>query len=333
VALWRRDRSICVFNDATRRLLGFCEHDFRQSQSLWLERIHAQDREVFLAAWRKLQDGDRSISCQYRFFPKRQAHEIRLRELSIAYPIRESESPAVWSLYTQEARPEEEPGGVRQIRELVRGLTHEIGNSLQAISGELDLMRLAGSVSLESSSAIAYGVKQIGKIAHEIEEYLAPPPPQLRHEDPTVVLAEVIRASEKELSDHGIRMAVVLKDALPKVPLDWQFRSALKRVIDFSCALLPDGGELKIEARLQETGRDRYVELNLVNASPTYLSVEEKDVFRPFLKVNECRVGLSMAMARQILRRHFGKIVFRKEQRNQGVFSILIKVPSEAEIT
>jgi hypothetical protein len=35
-----------------------------------------------------------------------------------------------------------------------------------------------------------------------------------------------------------------------------------------------------------------------------------------------------MAVAQQILRRHFGKIVFRKEQSNRGVFSLLIRVPS-----
>jgi hypothetical protein len=37
-----------------------------------------------------------------------------------------------------------------------------------------------------------------------------------------------------------------------------------------------------------------------------------------------------MAVAQQILKRHFGKIVFRKEQSNRGVFSLLIRVPNSA---
>jgi signal transduction histidine kinase len=332
VALWSQDRSLCVLNDSSRQLLGFCEHDFRQQPSLWVDRIYPRDRDIFLGAWKKLQSGEKTISCHYRFLPKHQTQEIRLREVSFSYPIRESHTPGVWSLYTEDPKPEEEIDGMQQVRELVRGLTHEIGNSLQAISGELDLLRLAGALSQQSAKAMTHGVAQIRKVAHEIEEYLCPPPLELRAEDPGVVLTEVISDSEKELAEHGIRMTVVLRDSLPKVPLDWQFRSALKRVIEFSCALLPQGGELKIEAGLHRSGNHRYVELNLVNASPTYLSVEEKDVFRPFLKVNDCRVGLSMAMARLILRRHFGKIVFRKEQRNQGVFSILINVPSEPEV-
>jgi nitrogen-specific signal transduction histidine kinase len=62
------------------------------------------------------------------------------------------------------------------------------------------------------------------------------------------------------------------------------------------------------------------------------LDVDDKDVFRPYLIVNECRVGLTMSLARQILRHHFGKIIFHKEQRNRGVFSILIKVPADRQI-
>lgn len=213
------------------------------------------------------------------------------------------------------------------MRELLHGLTHEIGNILQAIRGELDLLRLAGALTQQSSKSIAHGFQQIRNISHEFQEYLSPPPPQLSSEDPAVVLTEVIRDSEQELADHGIQMAVMLREPLPKLPLDWQFRSALKRIIEFSCALLPQGGELRIEAGLQRIGEERFVEFNLVNASPTFLSLEEKDVFRPFLKVNDCCVGLSMALARQVLRRQLGKIAFRK-QHNRGVFSILMKVPS-----
>src|SRR5438094_177578 len=181
----------------------------------------------------------------------------------------------------------------------------------------------------QTSKSVAFGVQQIHKLTGEITEYLSPPPLQLRAEDLAVVLAEVIRISERELAEHGIRMTVVVKEPLPRLQLDGQFRSALKRVLEFSCALLPEGGELKIEAGLHWMEDDRYVELSLINASPTYLNVPLNDVFRPFLKVNDCRVGLSMAVARQILRRHFGKIAFRQEHRDRGVFSILIKVPSD----
>ncbi len=332
-ALWSRDRRFCVFNDAFRQLLGFCEHDLGQATSMWMDRIHPEDRERVATAWNKLQNGGPKISCGYRFLPKHRTQEIQLRELSFSYCLREKETPAIWSFYTEDLNvdgsADKEAGAIRKIRDLLIGLTHEIGNHLQAIRGELDLLTLSGALPQQSSKSVAFGVQQIHKLTREITEYLSPPPLQLRAEDLAVVLAEVIRISERELAEHGIRMTVVVKEPLPRLQLDGQFRSALKRVLEFSCALLPEGGELKIEAGLHWMEGDRYVELSLINASPIYLNVPSNDVFRPFLKVNDCRVGLSMAVARQILRRHFGKIAFRQEHRDRGVFSILIKVPSD----
>jgi nitrogen-specific signal transduction histidine kinase len=328
-ALWSQDRRWCVFNDLARQLLGFCEHDFGPTGSLWIEQVHPDDREICLTTWKQLQNGEPKISCQYRFLPKHRAHEVDLRESAFLYHPREIAVPVVWSFYSDHTPIEKETADTRQLRELLVGLTHEIGNSLQAISGELDLLRLMGTLPQQSSTSIAQGVQQIRKLTREISEYLAPAPQELKSEDLAVLLTEVIRASERELAEQGIHMTVVVKEPLPRLRLDGQFRSALKRVIDFSCALLPQGGELKIEAGLYWREGDQYVELSLINASPTSLSVKPNDVFRPFLKVNECRVGLSMAVAREILRRHFGKIAFHQEHRNRGVFSILIKVPSD----
>ena len=328
-ALWSRDRQWRVFNGLTRQLLGFCEHDFGPSGSLWMDRVHPDDQQGFLAAWNKLQNGEARISWQYRFLPKHKSHELRLRESALLYHPREIAAPVVLSFYSDETPVGKEGAEIRQVRELLVGVAHEIGNSLQAISGELDLLRLTGALPQQSSKAMTQGVQQIRKLASEISEYLAPAPQEVKPEDLAVLLTEVIRDSERELAEHGIHLTVVVKEPLPRLPLDWQFRSALKRVIDFSCALLPRGGELKIEAGLHWMEGDRYVELSLINASPTSLTVESNDVFRPFLKVNECRVGLSMTVAREILRRRFGKIAFHQEHRNRGVFSILIKIPAD----
>jgi nitrogen-specific signal transduction histidine kinase len=53
-------------------------------------------------------------------------------------------------------------------------------------------------------------------------------------------------------------------------------------------------------------------------------------VFGPFINVGGYRPGLSMMVAQRVLRRQSGKIVFRKEQANRGVFSVLLPVPDRA---
>ena len=42
-------------------------------------------------------------------------------------------------------------------------------------------------------------------------------------------------------------------------------------------------------------------------------------------RVNDQRVGLSMAIAQEILRRQRGHVIFRKESENRGVFTILME--------
>src|SRR5215831_11355866 len=51
VALWSLDRRSCIFNHPTRELLGFSEEEFVKNDSLWMDRIHPQDRDVFVSAW------------------------------------------------------------------------------------------------------------------------------------------------------------------------------------------------------------------------------------------------------------------------------------------
>jgi hypothetical protein len=314
-------------NEPTRELLGFSEDDFHKDSSLWLGRIHPSDRKAFVWAWQKLQAGERRVACKYRFFPKGQSHALWLNEIGTFYPGQKSNGPRVWSLYDVDPAFEQEEAGGYPLRKLLRGLTHEIGNNLQTISGELELSQWSGILSVESAETIARGITHIRTLAHEIEEYLFPPTHHPTSEDPASILTEVIQSREKEMAAHGIRTGVVLKEKLPKVPLDWQFGRALRGVIDFSRALLPQGGELNIEAGTCRQQGENYIELNIVTSSSTSLQVDEKDVFRPFSKVNGYRLGLSMAVAQQILRRHFGEIVFRKEQSNRGVFSLMIRVP------
>jgi nitrogen-specific signal transduction histidine kinase len=333
VALWTPDRSSCIFNQPARDLLGFSEADFRQNPSFWMERIHPRDRAAFIAAWQKLHAGEKKVSCKYRFLPNSRGDALWLKEVSSSSLERDGGASWVWSFYNEEAPVEDEMAGAYPLQKFLRGLTHEISNNLQTISGEVELSRWAGKLTEESADAIALGVKHLRNLAYEIEEYLFPSAHKAKSRDPASLLTEVIQSRQKEMAAHGIRAGVIVKETLPKVPLDGQFGRALTGVIDFSRALLQKGGELKVEAGTRRQEGTSYIELNIVTSSSTSLQVDEKDVFRPFSKVNGYRLGLSMAVAQQILRRHFGEIAFRKEHSNRGVFSLLIRVPESNKKT
>ncbi len=158
-------------------------------------------------------------------------------------------------------------------------------------------------------------------------EYLVPPESRSSAVNPENVLEEVIRSKENELRDQRVLIRLVCPSPLPVVRIDLtQFHRALGRVIEFSCALLNHGGKLEIQAGITQIGSEQYVELKIASISPTPIEVEEKDVFQPFLRVNRHQAGLSIPLARDILKRYQGKITFRMEKPKQGLFVILLKV-------
>jgi len=165
-ALWTLDRKECVFNDAARRLAGSDESAFRADPGLWAARLESRDRENFLAAWRRLQNGERRIVCEYRFAPQRHGRAVALRETAMLLPVSSTGAAAVLSVY--EAQSTEH--GARRWRdeETVRGLAHRMGNDLQAVRGELDLLHFAGALPEHSHAQIARAIERLHESIVEI---------------------------------------------------------------------------------------------------------------------------------------------------------------------
>jgi nitrogen-specific signal transduction histidine kinase len=171
-ALWSADRAECVFNSATKTLLGYCEDSFCANQDLWLERIDPRDREAFLSAWQTLERGECKISCHYRFTPQDHAGTIVLQETAELLPIGPMAKSAVLSLY------QTKPTAGDQLRDdaPVRGLVHHMANSLQAIRGELDLLHLTGALPERSFENITQGIERLHDLMGELEGHSGPEP-------------------------------------------------------------------------------------------------------------------------------------------------------------
>jgi signal transduction histidine kinase len=326
--LWTPGRETAIFNAAAQALFGLADIEVVPG-ALWMRRVYAQDRADFRRATERLYGGSLQERIEYRFLPAEQSEPISITELT-SLCHRGDDFLESWSIYA--LGPSVAVNGDRaRLRELLLGLNHEVSNNLQAIKGEVALLKIAEKISEQTAGAVNQGVANIKKLLMELGEYLMPAPLELNLENPALVFAEVLRESETQLREHHIKITFVLQEPLPALPLGRQFRKALAEVIQFSCALLPQGGEVNVETALLSTERGRELEIRVINASRTELGTEELDVFRPFLNINGRRIGLSMAVAREILRRHSGKIVFCREHRNRAVFSIRMQMPAAGD--
>jgi PAS domain-containing protein len=180
-ALWSADRSQCVFNSAMETLASYPEDDFCADEALWLRCIDPRDREVFLSSWKTLQKGQAKISCRYRFTPPGRL-SIDIEETAVAVLLGPTGTSAVLSLYQTKA-------GIRRARRddaAIQGLVHHMGNSLQAIRGEVDLLHLTGALPQRSFDNITRGIEQLNDLLGEIDGLPRVEPLSLVHGGPPV---------------------------------------------------------------------------------------------------------------------------------------------------
>ena len=333
IAIWSGDRRWWTVNSAATRLTGFSEQDFQRRPTLWMAQVHSQDRVNLLAAWERLRGGEKRVSCEYRFFPNKSQSEIWLRDVSASCPGLGEETGAVCSVYAHlsdfhgRKQPRSDQEKLRYpAKKLIRELTHAIQNSLQTIIGEIEFLNLPATAPSEYV-VILNKVVEIDRFLREATEYFSPVTRPFTAVNPLVVLNDLQRQVGKELADHGIRVSTVCKDTLPEVFVDQkEFRNAVRQVIDFCLVLLPNGGEVLLDAEQKIINGREFVELTVTSISENSLAYEGEDVFQPFVRVNDQSIGLSMALAQEILRRQHGKINFRKESRYRGVFTILMEI-------
>lgn len=331
-AVWSRDRGLSTLNHAAREMFGFGEQELERDPSLWIERIHPEDRDLFRAAWKKLLAGERKISCDYRFSVNAGEKDVWIRDVSVSQQNASGAVEGVTSVYVDvsdlraHGRKSRERKQLAGIGEIIGSIVHGIKNDLQIITWGLDdVMRLTGGKSSECQPLFE-GIERISRSIQELREFFSSAEPRLSRASPKTILQELVGEKETSLSRQKIHLRVRCPGAMPLVRLDWnEFRRVLGHVIEFSRLLLPKGGDLEIKIGMQEPEGKRHIELQICCVSATSLAVEEDDVFRPFLKVNGCQAGLGIALARQILGRHNGDISFHKQNPKRGLFTISLQ--------
>jgi nitrogen-specific signal transduction histidine kinase len=308
--------------------------DLKTDSSLWTQRIHPEDRARFSAAWQELVEGAPALSLDYRFAPGKGKEFIWLRELSTARRSAAGDIEWITSAYVDvtdlKAALERTQGDAlrESVAGVIAGLIHELQNDLQIVCMGLDLAQISSGARQELQSVLE-GIERIQALTHQLREYFFPAASKPSRADAGIILEEVVRHMERALKRQGIALRMEQQKSLPPVRIDlMQLRHALDRVMKFSCALLPQGGELTIGTGLRVVNGRRQVELKITSSSLAALNVDGQDVFKPFLRVNGYQVGLDLLIASEIIRRHEGKISFQSDDLSRGSFSILLEAIS-----
>jgi len=114
----------------------------------------------------------------------------------------------------------------------------------------------------------------------------------------------------------------VRREPLPMVKGDKdQLSSAFEYVFQFCGAMLKNGGNLQVEARRKEIHGEIYAELNVTSAPAASGEPGEKLELRPSAGH---RIDVGLALAREILARYRGRVIFQEESKNRGQVTVRV---------
>jgi PAS fold len=144
VSLWGHNRSFRLFNDSAKRLINYSEVDFLKHPSLWLERIHSDDRQKFCRSVETLVKGKSVARCDYRFFPGNASEPIWIREHSLSEPTQKKVPWNIVSVYTDisDLKTTHTRETKKDVVEIPRVLIHDFQNCVQKVGMELELAQM-----------------------------------------------------------------------------------------------------------------------------------------------------------------------------------------------
>jgi signal transduction histidine kinase len=214
--------------------------------------------------------------------------------------------------------------------QLATAIAHEVRNPLAVIrSAAQGLSETAPPDDAESHRACSFITAEIDRLSNVITSLLAfARPPQLapRAVDVVTLFDRALLLAGDELTGTGLRIRRDEARDLPPVRADPDLVcQVLLGLLANAAEVVPAGGEVALEAR---PAADE-VELAVADSGPGVAPELRERVFEPFFTTRPRGTGLGLAVARQIVEAHGGRIAVG--ERPGGGARFVIRLPSARE--
>lgn len=212
---------------------------------------------------------------------------------------------------------------------LAAGVAHEIGNPLNSLDIQLQLLErrlnkpslskndqqeLANSVSVARSE-----VKRLDQIITQFLKAVRPAPLECKPTDFNALILEAVEFLRNEVEDRGITVDLFPGKHLPRVSLDTdQFRQALYNVIRNSFQAMGSKGHLRIGTACD----DSHVWVSIGDTGGGIDPSRVGAIFQPYYTTKENGSGLGLHIVQRIVRAHGGEIMIQSAMGQGMLFTI-----------
>jgi len=222
--------------------------------------------------------------------------------------------------------------------EMAAGLAHEIRNSFAAVVGFANLIKKA--VSSDDDTARLIDTLKNEAIAAEVllSRFLNFARP-LDLQPEMIKVDEFVKFDKYSISppiSHNINIVYRLDDNLPPIYADSALmRQALSNLILNACEAMPEGGDVIIEARLEEKRiESRHDELliSVVDSGEGIDPEIKAKLFNPFFTTKAEGTGLGLALVKKIVIMHQGRIEVQSKPGKGTRFTIRLPYRNPDEL-
>jgi len=257
--------------------------------------------------------------------------EHRILELN-AIPSRTGTIVLVRDVTDAHARAESaiESSRTDAVRDLAAGVAHEIGNPLNALS--LNLQLLAREFRHEPDEErrerllrdISTAQNEIGRLEGIIKGFLSALRPARLNPAPGSLadpLKDTLETLKPQFEDRRIQMRLDLPSALPTVLVDRpQMEQVFFNLVKNALEAMKDGGALDIEV----SADDRDVRVLFRDNGSGMDAATLAHIFEPYRTTKEQGTGLGLMVCRRIVRAHGGEIDVESKPGSGTTFTVRI---------
>jgi len=229
----------------------------------------------------------------------------------------------------REAQETIESERISAVTLLAAGVAHEIGNPLNSLDIQLQLLeRRLRKTSLSkddqkdlmASVSLARGeVKRLDQIITQFLKAVRPAPLECKPTDFNSLILETVEFLRTEVEDRGITVDLFPGKNLPSVSLDEdQFRQALYNVIRNSFQAMGSKGHLRIGTACDDT----HVWVTIGDTGGGIDPEKVGMIFQPYYTTKENGSGLGLHIVQRIVRAHGGEIMIQSAKGQGMLFTI-----------
>lgn len=209
-------------------------------------------------------------------------------------------------------------GASRAVRDLAAGVAHEIGNPLNALALNLQLLRRSSSETAEVDECLRQ-VDRLNSILQGFLQALRPSKPNLAPGTIADPVRRCLAAMRHLFEERGVKVSVDLPGSLPPVALDGaQMEQVFFNLLKNALEAVHDGGAIEISF----TDDDNDVIVRIADNGEGMSAETVARLFEPYRTTKAHGTGLGLMISSRIVRDHGGDIGVESNPGAGTVFTI-----------